>query len=188
MDETEFSIDVGRHQWMVTKTLDQQAYLASSNNFKYLTVVECISGNGVFLPSIVIVPGIMQMKDWFTRINLPDSYLVATLEFDYSNDVLTMKWLRHFNCFSKQRLAGTYRLLVLDGYGSHYTLKFIQYCNKEKIIPFCLPAHITHLLQPLNVVIFQPYKHWHVELLDQATRSGCHDYNKVKFLHSLPTF
>ncbi len=125
MDETGFSIGVGKHQWVITKTLNQQAYLASSNNREYLTVGECISGDGAFLPPTVIIPGVIQMKDWFIRTNLPDNYLVATPESGYSNDVLTMEWLRHFDRFSKQRLAGTHRLLVLDGYGSHCTLEFI---------------------------------------------------------------
>ncbi len=45
---------------------------------------------------------------------------------------------------------------------------------------------MTHLLQPLDVGIFQPMKHWHAEQIDRATRSGCTSFNKVEFLAALP--
>ena len=44
---------------------------------------------------------------------------------------------------------------------------------------------MTHLLQPLDVVLFQPYKHWHANEVDEATQTGCHDFNKVEFLAAI---
>jgi len=37
---------------------------------------------------------------------------------------------------------------------SHINYKFLKYCEQNDIIVFCLPAHSTHLLQPLAVVHF----------------------------------
>jgi len=34
-------------------------------------------------------------------------------------------------------------------------------------------------------VVFQPYKHWHVEAVDAATRTGCTNFNKIEFLAAL---
>jgi hypothetical protein len=53
-----------------------------------------------------------------------------------------------------------YRLLLFDGYRSHLTFKFLKFCNKKRIIPFCFPSHTIHLLQPLNNKSFQQYKHY----------------------------
>ncbi len=50
-----------------------------------------------------------------------------------------------------------------------------------------MPPHATHLLQLLDVVLFQPYKHWHAKAVDDATRTGCIDLNKVEFLSALDT-
>ena len=51
---------------------------------------------------------------------------------------------------------------------------------------FYSACHLTtHLLQPLDVVIFQPYKHYHAEAVDAATRTGCSDFNKVEFLAAI---
>jgi len=65
---------------------------------------------------------------------------------------------------------GVYPLLLLDGFDSHCTKEFLDYYDQYKIIVFCLPPHSSHLLQLLNVVIFQPYKHYHAEGVEKATR------------------
>ena len=62
MDEMGFRIGMGKNQWIVTKTPEQQSCFASSNNREFLTVVECISGDKSFLPPMVIIPGVMQME------------------------------------------------------------------------------------------------------------------------------
>jgi len=51
----------------------------------------------------------------------------------------------------------------------------------------CLPPHSSHLLQPLDVVVFQPYKHYHAEDVEKATRTGCGDFNKSEFLDTIDT-
>jgi hypothetical protein len=38
---------------------------------------------------------------------------------------------------------------------------------------------------PLDVGVFQPYKHWHAEAIDDATRTGCTSFNKVEFLAAI---
>ncbi|KAH6466933.1 hypothetical protein HBI57_027350 [Parastagonospora nodorum] len=50
-----------------------------------------------------------------------------------------------------ERVTGAYRLLIIDGYESHDSLEFQQYCKDNKIITICMPPHSSHLLQPLDV-------------------------------------
>jgi len=66
-----------------------------------------------------------------------------------------------------------------------WTPEFIAFCDLNKIIPFCLPPHSTHLIQPLDVVVFQTLKHFHAEAIDSATRTDCSDFNKIEFLSAL---
>ena len=181
-DETGFRIGVGRDQWIITRDPNRQSYLGSSTNRELVTVCETISGDGADLRPMIIVPGIIHQAVWYANTSIPDNYLVGTSETGYTNDELTMKWLVHFERFSSLRQIGTFRLLLLDGYGSHCTKEFIDYCDSHKVIPFCLPPHSSHLLQPLDVVVFQPYKHYHAEAVEAATRTGCGDFNKVEFL------
>ena len=64
-------------------------------------------------------------------------------------------------------------------------MEFITFCDNHKIAPFCLPPHSTHLLQPLDAVVFQPYKHYHAEAVDGAIRTGCSDFNKLELLAAI---
>ncbi|PWW75972.1 hypothetical protein C7212DRAFT_194701 [Tuber magnatum] len=50
-------------------------------------------------------------------------------------------------------------MLLFNGYSSHVTWEFLLYCLQNRIIPFCLPSHTTHKLQPLDVAVFSPLKH-----------------------------
>lgn len=52
-------------------------------------------------------------------------------------------------------------MLIFDGFDSHICIELIEYCLDHQIIPFCLPAHISHVLQPLDVGIFSPLKKYY---------------------------
>jgi len=103
----------------------------------------------------------------------------------YSNNEGCLKSLSHFDKFSARRQVSVSRLLLLDGHGSYCTREFISLCNKKYIIPFCLPPHTTHLLQPINVIVFQSVKHFHAQAIDYATRTRCTDFNKLEFLSAI---
>jgi len=184
-DETGFRIGIGRDQWVVTRDSKRPLFLASSSNQELVTVIETISGDGAVLPPMIIVPGMLQMEDWFTKTNLPGNVLLGVSETGYSNDVLAIRWLHHFEKYSAQRQLGAWRLLLLDGHNSHCTREFIEFCDNRKIILFCLPSHCTHLLQPLDVVVFQPYKHYHSEAIEIASRTGCFEFDKIEFLTAM---
>ena len=65
-------------------------------------------------------------------------------------------FLRCFEPQTRRTLKGKYRLLIFDGYASHISNKVIEFCINNDIILLCLLAHITHLLQSLDVGFFQP--------------------------------
>jgi hypothetical protein len=53
------------------------------------------------------------------------------------------------------------------------------------VILLRLPPHSTHFLQPLDVVIFQQWKHWHTEAIDHAVRHGVGEFDRQTFLANL---
>jgi len=61
----------------------------------------------------------------------------------------------------------------------------MNYCDLHKIVVFCLPPHPSHLLELLDVVVFQPFQHYHAEAVEAPTRMGCGDCNKVEFLDKI---
>jgi hypothetical protein len=61
-----------------------------------------------------------------------------------------------FDRGTKAKARSSYRLLILDGHGSHASNDFIEYCYANKILLAIFPPHSTHSLQPLDVVVFSP--------------------------------
>ena len=79
-------------------------------------------------------------------------------------------------------------MLIVDGFESHMTIPFLELCTASKIVLFRLPPHSTHLTQPLDVEVFQPFKHYHTEAIDQAVRLGDYNFGKLEFLAAFQSF
>ena len=123
-----------------------------------MTAIKYINNAGKDIPPIIINSGVNHLAKWFNN-DIYDNTLFAISKTGYSNDELSLEWLKHFDRESAKTQLGVWRLLLMDGYGAHETFEFITYCNQHKIMPFRMPPHTTHLLQSLDVVVFQPYKH-----------------------------
>jgi len=70
----------------------------------------------------------------------------------------------------------------VDGHYSHVTIEFMEYCVAHQILPYCLPPHSTHPLQPLDVGLFGPLQHYYSSAVDKAIRHGIHGIYKGNFL------
>jgi DDE superfamily endonuclease len=78
--------------------------------------------------------------------------------------------------------------LLLDGFVSYIKYDFVEFAQNNRIILFSFLPHTTHLLQPLDVVCFQPFKHYHSEAIDVAVRTGDTDFSKIEFLAAFEGF
>jgi hypothetical protein len=77
----------------------------------------------------------------------------------WSNNDVGLAWLEQvFNRYTREkaRRRRDYRLLIINGHGSHLTSDFIDYCDNYYILLAVFPPHATHTLQPLDVVMFKP--------------------------------
>jgi hypothetical protein len=61
-----------------------------------------------------------------------------------------------FDPTTKEKARQSHRLLVLAGYGSHLTIDFIDYCNRNRILLAIFSPNSTHRIQPLDVIMFKP--------------------------------
>ena len=77
------------------------------------------------------------------------------------------------------------RLLLLDGHTTHLTIEVWEYCKEENIILFTTPPHLTHLVQPLDVGVFGPWKKNYRDAIDQSYQTGCTNFDKLEFLDSI---
>jgi len=100
-----------------------------------------------------------------------DAYFSENLDLDtaidfsdsgYTNDQIGVRWLQHFIQHTNSSATSEKKLLLFDGHNSHTTSEFQELAAANIIIIIIItqyPAHLTHLLQPLDVGVFQPYKH-----------------------------
>jgi DDE superfamily endonuclease len=66
--------------------------------------------------------------------------------------------VKDFDTQTREKANGEYRVLLMDGHSSHYTLEILQYAKDNKIIILGYPPHCTHVLQGLDVVCFAKMK------------------------------
>jgi hypothetical protein len=182
-DETGFRIGVGRTQWIITTSTSKRSYLATDGTRDLITSVEAVSAGGAVINEMLIIPAKRHLARWYD--DLGADVLVGVSDSGYTNDELSYQWIRHFHRESKKTQVGAHRILLCDGYGSHITRELLEFCEDKLIHIFCLPAHTSHILQPLDVVLFQPFKHFHGKAVDYATRTGCGDFNKLEFLNAI---
>ena len=134
-----------------------QQSLLQPGNHKWATAIETISASGWALPPCIILKGKVFIESWFD--NLPDDWRIEVSPNGWTSDEIGIQWLEKlFIPSTIARTKGKYRLLILDGHGSHLTPKFDEICNQNDIIPICMPAHSLHLLQPLDIGCFAVLK------------------------------
>jgi hypothetical protein len=182
-DETGFRIGVGGNEWVITMDPKRRAWAPSHTSTKHVSVVEAVNAAGEVIEPMLVVTGVVLQERWFE--GLSDETLVGTSLSGYVNDELALEWIQHFERLTRPSNPNEWRLLLCDNYGSHTFFEFLEYAKQHRIVVIGLPPHSSHLLQPLDVVLFQPYKHYHRQAVSEATRTGCTDFNVMEFLCAL---
>jgi FtsZ-binding cell division protein ZapB len=157
-------------------------------NREWVTIVEAVNATGWALPPLIIFAGKQQQASGHQNPAIPAEWAIAMSQNGWTTDEIGMIWLEKvFNKYTKERTKGTYRLLVLDGHSSHLSAEFDYYCTENKIIPVCMPAHSSHLLQPLDVGCFSPLKKHYGKLIENLMKNGLNHIDKADFLDIYPT-
>jgi hypothetical protein len=131
---------------------------------------------------MVIFKGKLHQASWYQN-GLPYDWRIETSENGWTNDKLGLIWLKEiFNKHTQSRTIGRYRLLILDGHGSHNGPEFDRFCTENSIIPLYMPPHSSHLLQPLDVSCFSPLKQAYRKEVEKKMGLGINHIDKDEFL------
>jgi DDE superfamily endonuclease len=186
-DETGCLIGMVAGSLIVVPTGTTVAYVDDPANRELVTSTECISASGYHVPPMITFKGAYHLRKFFKN-DMDGNILFSRSDSGFVNDKLTLRWLQHFNEFTKNRTAGRYRMLIFDGYGSHITQEFVEYCWENHIRPFQLPPHSTHLTQPLDVGAFQKFKYEFKQCLREEVFYGTTEISKADFFDMFPRF
>ena len=78
-------------------------------------------------------------------------------------------------------LYGGYSILIVNAHPSYLSTKIIGFAQEHKIMCLSLPAHSTHLLQPLDLWIFGHSKKMYKTLLVDKIRFTMYNIDKADF-------
>lgn len=130
------------------------------------TVLAAINASGCFLPPMTIFKGVRNIPE-LSSGSLPNS-LTRLSPKGWINADLFLEWLVFF---SKNIPPARPVLLIMDSHASHVSPNVLAYAQSNKIILFTMPAHTSHILQPLDVGVFRPLKAaWRAELQKYKTQ------------------
>jgi hypothetical protein len=164
MDEKGFLIGItGRSKRVFSRRMWERKEVREAiqdGNREWISLLACVCADGSTLPPSLIfqsASGSIQ-SSWVEEIEPGEhSVHVTSSPSGWTNNDIGLAWLEQvFDRYTKQKARRSYRLLILDGHGSHVTPDFIEYCDQNKILLMIYPPHSTHTLQPLDVVMFKP--------------------------------
>lgn len=182
-DETGFAMGVTSSQYIICSAeYHGKRKVLQAGSREWVTVVEAINAEGGILPPYLILKGKVFLERWFP---LPPNWAINLSPNGWTSDQTGLDWLqKHFIPNSTRK--GTYILLILDGHSSHLTPQFDKLCEENKIICLCMPAHASHLLQPLDVGCFSVLKKAYGGLIGEEMRNGVNSIDKDDFLQIYP--
>jgi hypothetical protein len=180
-DETGFAMGLTATAKVITRAeyYGKRALLQPGNR-EWVTVIECISAAGYALPPYIIFKSKTLNLGWAE--DLPYDWILDHSPNGWTSDEISLRWLKQVLIPGISHSQGGYRLLILDGHGSHLTPKFDEICAANNIIPICMPPHSSHLLQPLDVGCFAVLKRVYGQLVESKTRLGINHIDNLTFL------
>ncbi|EOA83144.1 uncharacterized protein SETTUDRAFT_77516, partial [Exserohilum turcica Et28A] len=136
--------------------------LTQPGNREWVTVIQSICAAGYATPPFIIYKGRVHISAWYEEADIPYDWKLSVSENGWTNNELGLAWLKHFD--------------------EHTKTQFKDYCLVRKILTLCMPAHSSHILQPLDVVCFLPLKHKYSQRVRDLARHHVWHINKERFL------
>jgi hypothetical protein len=137
MDEKGLMIGViGRSKRIFSKRKREKKEVRASlqdGNRECITLLACVCADGSTLPPGLIyqAAGKAVQSSWVESID-PRKHSVhfTTSPSGWTNDDIGLAWLEQvFDRYTKKKARRKYRLLIVDGHGSHLTMDLIKYCD-----------------------------------------------------------
>lgn len=163
MDETGISTVPSKMAKVVSLTGKKTvSKTVSTERGENVTIVVCVSPVGFPVSPAIIIPRQSHHSKFYK--GAPTYTLELYNSSGYLTSDLFLIWLKHF--VEKTRPSKDFPLiLILDNHTSHRSLEAVSYCRENHVYMLILPPHCTHLLQPLDLVIFSPLKNLFSDLL-----------------------
>src|SRR5215475_3241156 len=118
----------GRNSYVICNAAEKKVYQAEPGCKEWVTVLECICGDGSAISPLVIFKGESIQTSWIPA-EMDGDWSWAFNTKGWTCDAISEDWIK--DCFEPLTAAkanGATRLLIVDGHGSHITAPFIRFC------------------------------------------------------------
>ncbi len=182
LDEHGITEGATRDGKVVGSSLTSRVYEAQSDATTWVTILEAIIASGKRLTPTIVFTGVNLQGQWFPEEIEPWKYTCT--KTGWSNSRVALEWLQQVYLPETQpENPQQWRLLILDGHTTHTSVEFMYTAWKNRVQILYLPAHTSHITQPLDVGIFSPLKNYfHQEMRSFASFSATAPVQKQRFL------
>ena len=132
----------------------KDVYQASINSKEQITTLCAISAAGSVIPPMHIFSGKRFHYNPLAGC-VPGAYFGKS-DKGWMTTELFYGWIA--NHFVFNILPPRPVVLLVDGHSTHIDIEISKFCNKNGILLYCLPAHSSHITQPLDVGFYGPLK------------------------------
>lgn len=168
-DETGLQLNTRAGHVLAEKGSKSIPSISPGEKGETISVIACCNAEGGFIPPYCIFKGKNKKEEWLDGMP-PGSQIKMSKKSAYVNGEIFLDWLQ--TQFLPRKPLGKV-LLILDGHTSHTTnLDFLEFSEENNIILFCLPAHTTHYLQPLDRAFFKSLKGHYYDACRHMLRSN----------------
>ena len=133
------------------------------------------------VPPYLILQSKHHLASWYTETGIPDLWRIKTSSNGWTDNETGLDWIQHFHKHTDARRKGVYRMIILDGHESHLSAKFQEFCKDHGIITLYLPAHSSHLTQPLDIGCFSVLKRMYGKELENFIKASVDYIIKIEF-------
>lgn len=142
------------------------------------TVLACVAADGCRFPPLIDFQGKHHYSSWRGENALPGT-MYAVSERGWMTSTVMKEWFAKFLATVEKRPL----LVILDGHVSHVSLDLISIAREQNVSLLRLPAHTSHVLQPLDVTCFGPLKGcWDKRLAQHQRQNGFKTLSKSEFV------
>ena len=160
LDEIGFQMGHSQHENVVFNYRLGQPKSLTTGQTAWVSSLECISATGHAITPLVIHRGTVSnapFDHWFPPSYECPNWFYGFTKKGWTSNEYSLGWLTEV-FLPKTYNGGNWRLLLLDGHGSHITGEFQYECLVNQVILIYLLPHSSHLLQPCDLGPFAHLK------------------------------
>lgn len=156
---------------------------ATSSSTDWTTSIECVSAKGQVIMPLVIHKGDVPqapLDHWFPPTDKLPNWTWGFSHKGWTTNELALRWFEEIFIPQTHR-AGKNRGLVIDMHDSHIQGEMQLMADEYNIAMLWLPAHATHILQPLDQQPFASLKAAYSSRLHQHDPFGQKKVSRAQF-------